>query len=204
MSNKYNNSKIYAIRNNIDDDVYIGSTTMPLCKRMVKHRCDAKKRPDKMRITTKMKDLGIDNFYIELIEEVSCDNIEQLRKKEGEIIREIGTLNTRIECRTKHEYYNDTLEQRKEYLSINREEILRKKKEYRDEHKEVLREKDRIRYHANIEKCRIQTRMFGSQKVDCDCGGKYTKAHKAEHFRCKKHQDYISSLNNPQVDKFNI
>jgi hypothetical protein len=194
MSNKYNNSKIYAIRNTIDDDVYIGSTTMLLCKRMVKHRCDAKKRPDKMKITAKMKDLGIDNFYIELIEEVSCDNIEQLRKKEGEIIREIGTLNTRIECRTKHEYYNDTLEQRKEYQNINREEILRKHREYNDNHREEMREKGRMRYHNDIEKYRLQTKMFGSQKVACDCGGKYTKAHRAEHFRCKKHQDYINNL----------
>ena len=101
MSNKYNNSKIYAIRNNIDDDVYIGSTTMPLSKRMVKHRCSANTCPDKMIITTKMNELGIDNFYIELVEELYCENIEQLRKREGEIIRDMGTLNTRVNVELK-------------------------------------------------------------------------------------------------------
>ena len=30
-----------------------------------------------------MNELGIDNFYIELVEELSCENIEQLRKREG-------------------------------------------------------------------------------------------------------------------------
>ena len=34
----YKNGKIYCIRNNIDDDLYVGSTTQPLCKRMAKHR----------------------------------------------------------------------------------------------------------------------------------------------------------------------
>ena len=42
VSNKYHNSKIYAVKNNFDDKIYIGSTTTALCKRMVKHRCDVK------------------------------------------------------------------------------------------------------------------------------------------------------------------
>ena len=29
----YNNGKIYSIRNTIDNDVYVGSTTQPLSKR---------------------------------------------------------------------------------------------------------------------------------------------------------------------------
>ena len=44
--NKYNDGKIYAIRNDITDDIYIGSTTMALSKRMVKHRCHARTQPD--------------------------------------------------------------------------------------------------------------------------------------------------------------
>ena len=42
MTNKYQHGKIYSIRNNINDDIYIGSTTTTLCNRMVKHRCFAK------------------------------------------------------------------------------------------------------------------------------------------------------------------
>ena len=102
--NKYQNSKIYAIRNTIDNDIYIGSTTMALCQRMVKHRCEAKTRPSKQKLITKMNELGIENFYIELIENYPCENVELLRKREGELIRELGTLNSRIERRTSKEW----------------------------------------------------------------------------------------------------
>ena len=34
--------KIYKILNTIDDNVYVGSTTEPLCKRMWKHKWDVK------------------------------------------------------------------------------------------------------------------------------------------------------------------
>ncbi len=35
-----------------------------------------------------MRELGIELFYIELYENYICENIEQLLKKEGEIIRQ--------------------------------------------------------------------------------------------------------------------
>ena len=88
MSNKYHNSKIYAIRNKLNNEVYVGSTSIELCKRMVKHRCMANKKPEASPLHTYMKENGIENFYIELIEEYKCENVEQLRKREGEIIRE--------------------------------------------------------------------------------------------------------------------
>ena len=42
MSRKYENGKISCIRNNIDDDIYVGHTTQALSQRMEKHRSDAK------------------------------------------------------------------------------------------------------------------------------------------------------------------
>ena len=42
----YKNGKIYCIRNNINDDIYVGSTTQPLSKRMAWHR-DAAKNKEK-------------------------------------------------------------------------------------------------------------------------------------------------------------
>ena len=97
---KYQNSKIYAIRNTIDNDIYIGSTTTSLCQRMTKHRSAAKTRPSMQKVTAKMNELGVDNFYIELIENFPCENVELLRKREGELIRELATLNAKIEGRT--------------------------------------------------------------------------------------------------------
>ena len=37
-SRKYENGKIYCIRNWVDDDIYVGSTTQALSKRFQKHK----------------------------------------------------------------------------------------------------------------------------------------------------------------------
>jgi len=34
-----------------------------------------------------------------------------------------------------------------------------------------------------------------NKKYNCECGGKYTYAHKLRHFRTQKHQDYLKNLN---------
>ena len=62
-TNDYKNGKIYCIRNNITDDIYVGSTTQTLCKRMAKHRNDAKKE-NKMHQTfySKVNEIGIQPF----------------------------------------------------------------------------------------------------------------------------------------------
>ena len=38
----YNNGKIYQILNNINDEVYVGSTIQPLCKRLYKHKSNSR------------------------------------------------------------------------------------------------------------------------------------------------------------------
>ena len=53
---------------------------------------------------TKMNEYGVENFFIELIEDYPCESVEQLRKREGEYIIELGTLNKKIEGRSKKEY----------------------------------------------------------------------------------------------------
>ena len=108
----YKNGKIYCIRNNITDDIYVGSTTQPLCKRMAYHRGDAK-HENKMHRTfySKVNEIGIENFYIELIEDYPCETLEQLRKREGHYIRKMGALNHQIAGRTDKEWREDNKEE---------------------------------------------------------------------------------------------
>ena len=76
----YSKYTIYSIRNNIDNDVYVGSTVRPLHKRLEAHRsCVKNNRLECLNLYSKMKELGMDNFYIELVEECPCENVEQLR-----------------------------------------------------------------------------------------------------------------------------
>ena len=64
MENKYYNSKIYSVRNNFNDEIYIGSTSSDLCKRMVKHRSMAKQEPLKSPLHTYMNEHDINNFIL--------------------------------------------------------------------------------------------------------------------------------------------
>ena len=48
----YNNGKIYKIVNNIDNMIYIGSTTTKLCYRMEIHRCNMIKKQECNFIST--------------------------------------------------------------------------------------------------------------------------------------------------------
>ena len=190
MENKYRNSKIYAVKNNFSSEIYIGSTTTELCKRMVKHRCDAKQRPYLSKFYTYMNDNGIENFYIELVEEVKCENIEQLRKKEGEIISEKGTLNERIAGRSRSEYI-------KIYSQNNRDKINEKRNERRKENIEKTREDYKKWGALYRQRHPERIKAWHQTKIDCECGGKYTLSHKAAHLKCKKHQKFLNNnINN--------
>jgi len=168
MANRnYKNCKIYCIRNFVDDDVYIGSTTQPLSKRMVEHRSAAKTQPTRSpQLYNKMVELGVENFYIELVEECPCDNSEQLHKREGHYIRELGTLNKVVAGRSKKERYED-----------NKDDLIANMKQY---------------YEAN--KNRIRAKQ--SEIHICSCGRRYTHSNKLQHERTKKHQEYLSSQSN--------
>ena len=57
-----------------------------------------------------MDELGIEILYIELIEKYPCENNDQLRAREGHFIREMATLNGRVEGRDRTEHYQDNKE----------------------------------------------------------------------------------------------
>lgn len=81
----YNYSKVYKITNSINNDIYIGSTTYQyLCSRMNSHRMMTKDLSGRRgcNLYKLMRELGNENFKIELIEEVKCDNKNDLLLRE--------------------------------------------------------------------------------------------------------------------------
>ena len=93
MSKIYETCYVYKIINDIDDLIYIGSTADKLCKRMVRHRSDAKRENTKnTKFYTHIKLHGIDNFKIILVEEFKSINRETLRKHEDKYIKEFNTV----------------------------------------------------------------------------------------------------------------
>ena len=169
---------IYRIINNQNSDVYVGSTTMELEQRLIKHKCDAKQRPDLSKFYTYMNEIGMNNFDIELVEYFPCETKEELFRREGEIIREIGTLNEKNAGRTQGEYKKETYPNRRDKINKRRNE---RKKENPDKTKEEYKK------HGALYRERHRDRLNekASTKIDCECGGKCTLSHKAEHMNSK-------------------
>ena len=197
----YQNGKIYTIRNHIDDEVYVGSTTQPLSKRMTAHRGAMKKETNYGRKVYKhMNELGIQHFYIELYESYPCNSCEELAKREGEVIREIGTLNKRIEGQTKKEYYEANREHRQEYYKANKSSIKDKIKEYQKANKGKISEYKKEYTKANKEKIK-EYKQANKDKISvqrctpfiCECGRTVQTQQKARHCKSKVHQEWLSS-----------
>ena len=145
--NKFNKSMIYTIRSPHTDKYYIGSTTQILCKRFSDHKVKYKLYLDKKHhFVTSFKILELGDAYIELLEEINCDNKSQLEKREGEFIREHKNdcVNKIIEGRTKKEYTVDTKENRsiykKQYYDDNKIKLIDKAKKYYVDNKEHKKE----------------------------------------------------------------
>ena len=102
----YKKGKIYQIKNTIDDDIYVGSTTNTLEGRMKGHKGSAQytKCKQHMILYKKMNEYGFDKFFVELIEEYPCNSKIELGAREGHWIKERGTLNKIIQGRTKQEW----------------------------------------------------------------------------------------------------
>ena len=76
----YTNSKVYKLVNTVDDKIYIGSTSQPLCKRLMDHKYDAKNRP--LPSHRYFNTIGWDKVRIVLIENVECLDKKQLIQRE--------------------------------------------------------------------------------------------------------------------------
>ena len=166
----FKHGKIYCIRNTITDDLYVGSTTQALCKRMTYHRYSAKyKNYMNMKLYLKINELGIDNFYIELIEDYPCDSLEQLRKREGYHIRSMATLNHRIAGRTDKEYYENNKDklndQKKEHYKQNKDKILEHQKEYREQNKNKINERHKEYYEQNKDKISERQKEYYNNNI---------------------------------------
>ena len=89
----YSQAKIYTIRSKSNSSrIYVGSTTQSLSQRLAEHKYDSKRYPD----IHFYKVIGNkwDDWNMKLYENYPCKNKDQLLKRENEIIKRIGSLNT--------------------------------------------------------------------------------------------------------------
>ena len=160
----YSLGKIYMVYPKVeepdDGDVYYGSTTETLGRRMAKHRYQSycKILFDKY---------GVENCFIELVEEYPCETKEQLNRKEGEYIRANKCINKYIAGRTCKEWSYDNRDKIKEYFKQhyieNRDKKLEYQKEYAIENIDKLKEYKKQYYTENLDKIKEQAK----QKANC-------------------------------------
>src|SRR5574343_1118606 len=85
----YSKGKIYVLKNTENSLLYVGSTTTYLSCRMNVHKADATKSNSKLYAN--MREIGIDKFYIELLEDFPCDSYEELTAREHYYITTYNT-----------------------------------------------------------------------------------------------------------------
>lgn len=141
----YSKGQIYTIRCRDDPEmVYVGSTINTLTKRLYSHKSEAKRSPNILVYKTIAGNWS--NFYIELYELYPCSCKNELVRREGEIMRLIGTLNYRVEGRTQKEYYQQ-------------DAAKEKAQQYREKNAEALKEQDRLKYQKNAEALKEKARQ---------------------------------------------
>ena len=109
----YELGKIYTIRSSETVGVYVGSTCDNLAKRFGGHKASYKLNQN---VSSKhIFDYGIENAYIELLENYPCNSKEELHKREGEHIRMMENCVNTIKNTglSKKELYKKKLEKEK-------------------------------------------------------------------------------------------
>ena len=130
--NIYNNGKIYRVCDNGYTKFYYGSTVQPLAVRMGGHRLDYTRCKNcnfqQVSLFDIFDEFNHSNCKIELVELYPCQSREELRKREGYHIQNNECVNKRVAGRSG-----------KEYREQNREAIHEKQKEYYNKHIEKIR-----------------------------------------------------------------
>ena len=141
-----------------EDDIYIGSTSN-LLKRYKIHMSKCKNLNITYDIYKKMRETGAEHWKARILEYCDGMSVKKLRKREQEYINMmVPKLNTIAAYCTKRDYYIK-----------NRDEILEKTKIYRNANKEKIRK-------------------YKCQKIQCSCGKKITRTHKARHEKTTYHK----------------
>ena len=162
----YANGKIYRIEcmTGTADEVYIGST----CKQYLSQRMDTHRHAYvgwklggkhfcKYTCFDIFDKYGIDNCYITLVEVFPCVIKDELTAREAYYIKSINCVNKFVPHRTRAEYRSD-----------NKENIVIKRREYKEAHK--------------------------GDNFICVCGRELARDKKARHLRTLVHMRYLESI----------
>jgi len=165
----YKNGKIYKLVSNSLPDIYIGSTTQPLPKRLHLHKNSFKFFKDGKKVykSTAFKLFEQGDVEIVLIELCPCNSKMELEAKERYFIETLECVNKVIPTRTQQEYRNS---------SEGKEKIKTTRKIYND---------------SNKDKIKLYDKTYKAIKITCECGASIKKQHLARHLKTQKHLAFV-------------
>jgi len=159
--------RIYYLRCDETNDVYIGSTIQTLKERLRGHIKD--------KYCTSKLIIKYDSCIILLLEEIEVENRKELEKIERQYIETYVCVNKMIPGRTDKEYRNDNkikiAKKDKEIYKLNKIQILEKQKIYAQKNKIEIAKKQK-------------------EKYTCECGSIFRKYDKARHEKSKFHINF--------------
>jgi len=142
----YSKGKIYRIVCDTTGLTYIGSTVETLSKRLTKHKDKYKQYlKGNTNFVTSFDIIKNDNYKIILLENCPCNSKEELHKIERKYIETIECVNKVIPGRTRKEYFED-----------NKNKLNEKNKEYREKNKDKIKEQKKEWYETNKDKMKEQ------------------------------------------------
>ena len=153
----YKNGKIYMLEPTCEydeGDVYYGSTTSTLVKRLSSHKAPS----NKARSLYLMEKYGRTNIKIVLMKLFPCSSKDELNAEEGKYHRTNKCINKNIAGRTDKEYREETLDKMAEWRKENREKIRELNKKYQKANRDTIREQQKEYRQANREKLNAQAR----------------------------------------------
>lgn len=138
-----------------DTDMYVGSTSMPLNKRLCCHRCDAiRVGNENNRLYKRMCEVGLQNWEILPLLGRTCD-IKTIYELERKWIDVVGAdLNTNSPITTISEKKEHKKEYDVGYYENNKEVIKKRQADYRKNNKAAIRQQQ-ADYRENIGKKRF-------------------------------------------------
>jgi len=177
MDNKYQRGKIYKIITSNSNDVYIGSTTYTLKRRLGGHVYAYKKQKGN---GSSFIILRQGNYSIQLIKDFPCNSRRELVCEEGKYIQSMDCVNLLVAGRTKKEWGVEYYEKHKNNMKKKYHNCSEEKKEDR-----------KLKYKKYCQ----DNEMKFKQKFVCECGGKFTYRGKWDHLKTKKHNKFIAIKN---------
>ena len=193
----YSKSKIYKIVDNTNGNVYIGSTTQALSMRLAGHVNEYKRwiKKEKTFQVSSFEIIKNDNYSIILIEEINCENKEQLLKHERKYIESVKCINKQVPTRTYKEYYETNKEtinaKKKEYYNEHKQEHKERSKHYREENKEQIKEMKKVYQIENKVRLNEISKKYREENPE------YFKQYKKDYY--EKHKEEIKARVNVNI-----